>query len=380
MLEEKIDYLIVGPASPFRGGIANTQHELGLQLQSKGKKVQLLTFTKLYPKLLFPGKNQKEERIFNSSLTIVELIHAFNPFFWSKAVTYINKVKPKYLIFRYYTPFLAPVYGWIAKKTKKEIKKIGLVDNWIPHERNFLDTAFNSFFGKKMNAFTTLSSSVALQLKNTFNTPVWEGFHPIHTHLLPPISKEEARKKLGWNPNQTIVLFFGLIRKYKGVELLIKAFAEEKIPTDKIVLKVVGECYENEKKYRDLVALLELENCIEFDFNYKTTSDIQLLFSASDLVAQTYHTATQSGVTPLAYFYNKPLIVTDIEGLKTPIKKDRTGLIVQKNPSDIARGILQLLEKDEYHKAKENLIASLPHYDWKLWVEQWNEFIENLEC
>ena len=378
MPEQRLDYLIIGPVAPFRGGIAETQYELATHLQMSGKKVQLLTFSKLYPKILFPGKNQKTKEKQQRSLKISESIHAYNPLQWTKVVREINQLNPRNLIFRYYTPFLAPVYGWLAKKTASQINKIALVDNWIPHERRALDSILNRFFGKQMLAFTTLSTAVATQIKIDFKQAVWEGFHPINTQLLPPISKLEARKRLGWNQQQTTVLFFGLIRQYKGLELLIQSFTDKALDSHNTVLKIVGECYENQKKYTDLVSQLGLEDTVSFDFEYKSLSDIQTLFSACDLVAQTYHTATQSGVTPLAYFYSKPLVVSDIEGLNGPIKKDKTGVCVQKTPKAIAEGIIKLLDHNKYQKAKDNLKKSLPNYQWKVWVEQWSDFIENL--
>ena len=378
MPEQRLDYLIIGPVAPFRGGIAETQYELATHLQMSGKKVQLLNFSKLYPKILFPGKNQKTKEKQQRSLKISESIHAYNTLKWAKVVREINQLNPRNLIFRYYTPFLAPVYGWLAKKTASQINKIALVDNWIPHERRALDRILNRFFGKQMQAFTTLSTAVATQIKIDFKQAVWEGFHPINTQLLPPISKLEARKRLGWNQQQTTVLFFGLIRQYKGLELLIQSFTDKALDSHNTVLKIVGECYENQKKYTDLVSQLGLEDTVSFDFEYKSLSDIQTLFSACDLVAQTYHTATQSGVTPLAYFYSKPLVVSDIEGLNGPIKKDKTGVCVQKTPKAIAEGIIKLLDHNKYQKAKDNLKKSLPNYQWKVWVEQWSDFIENL--
>ena len=256
---------------------------------------------------MFPGKNQKRKEKLNTQVNTLEIIHSYNPFHWKKAIRYINKTNPKTIIFRYYTPFLAPLYGWIAKRTNDGIKKIALVDNWIPHERRFWDKIFNRFFGTQVQAFTTFSSEVASQIEDEFKKPIWEGFHPINTNLLPQISSTLARKKLGWESEKYIVLFFGIIRKYKGLELLIQAFADKKFNSDNIILKVVGECYEDKKKYTNLVTSLGLEKIVKFDFEFKTEQDIQLVFSGCDLVAQTYHTASQSGVTPIAYFYNKPL-------------------------------------------------------------------------
>ena len=378
MSRQRLDYLIAGPAAPYRGGIADTQNELGKHLVKAGKKTQLITFSKLYPNFLFPGKNQKRKENLNTTVITLEIIHSYNPFRWKKAIQYINKTNPKTLIFRYYTPFLAPLYGWIAKRTNDGIKKIALVDNWIPHERHFWDKIFNRFFGIQVQAFTTFSSEVASQIKDGFKKPIWEGFHPINTNLLPQISSTEARKKLGWESEKSIVLFFGIIREYKGLELLIQAFANKIFNSENIILKVVGECYEDKKKYINLVTHLGLEKIVKFDFEFKTERDIQLVFSGCDLVAQTYHTASQSGVTPIAYFYNKPLVVSDIEGLNTPVKEDNTGVCVKKNPHDIAKGIKYLLSDKIVSNKIKNIKKALPRYSWKKWVKDWDEFIQNV--
>ena len=169
-----------------------------------------------------------------------------------------------------------------------------------------------------------------------------------------------------------------MIRQYKGLELLIQAFAEKEFNSGNIVLKVVGECYENQKKYTNLVKRLDLKEIVKFDFEFKTLHDIQLLFSGCDLVAQTYHTATQSGVTPIAYFYNKPLVVSDIDGLKIPIKKDKTGVYVKRNPKAIAEGIIYLLDEKIIKKTIKNLKEAQQKYSWEHWVKKWDEFIQNL--
>jgi len=378
MSKNRLDYLIIGPAYPFRGGIADTQHELAKHLQEIGKEVQLLTFSKLYPKFLFPGKNQKTETPIPNTVDTIPLIHAYNPLKWRKIVQYIQLQNPQFVIFRYYTPFLAPLYGWLAKNIDSKIKKVALVDNWIPHERRFLDSKLNRYFGDKMHSFTTLSGAVADQIKSVYSIPLWSGFHPVNTNLLTPISKTKAQKILGWDTTQTTVLFFGLIRKYKGLELLIRAFNQPEIKAQKIVLKIVGECYEDQAKYTQLVARLQLQNSVHFDFEFKSETEIQNIFSACDIVAQTYHTATQSGVTPLAYFYKKPLVVSDINGLNTPIINDGTGVCVNQNPQVIARGILELISASKMQDAVKNITKAYDKYSWSKWVIEWNQFNEKL--
>jgi len=375
MSKQKLDYLLIGPAYPLRGGIAETQHQFALALQKKGNKVALLTFTHLYPKLLFPGKTQISTEKATDELYVLPKIHAYNPFRWHNIIPTIQSLNPKRVVFRYYTPFLSLVYSYIAKKLHKSIQKIALVDNWIPHEKSQLDNFLNKRFIKHISHFTTLSPLVANQIKTQYKVRVWSGFHPINTHLLAKVDQKTARKQLRWEETCTYVLFFGLIRKYKGLELLIQAFNEKILDDKNIKLYVAGECYENPEKYSQLVQSLGLSDRVQLDFNFKSNTQVQQLFSATNLVAQTYHSASQSGVTPMAYHYEKPLLVTDVAGLSDPVIKDQTGVVVQKNPSDIALGILKLIDKKTQKEYIKNIQKVLPHYRWDTFANKWEDFI-----
>ena len=344
-MKKNLDYLLIGPAYPFRGGIAETQHQLALALQKKGRKVELLTFRNLYPKILFPGKTQFSHEIVPEKLKITRLMHAYNPFYWRRVLRYVESCSPKFVVFRYYTPFLAMSYGWIAKRLSEKIIKVALVDNWIPHEKNIFDNDLNNFFGKQIDFFTTLSEFVAKQINNQYKKPIWSGFHPINENLLPIINQDEIRRKLNWEQSTNYVLFFGLIRKYKGLDLLIKSFSTKILRNKNIKLYVAGECYENPKKYFKLVEKLKLRNKIILDFKFMNKKQIQNLFSGADIIAQTYTTGTQSGVTPIAYHYRKPILISNINGLKNPIVKDKTGEVVENDPQSIAHGIIRLLDK-----------------------------------
>ena len=374
-----LDYLIIGPAHPYRGGIADTQHELTKVLQEQGKTVKLFTFTKLYPEFLFPGSSSLSLSKAPEGLIIKQYIHAYFPIGWKKVAKKINKLNPKTVVFRYYTPFLAPVYGMIAKKIKSSTKKIALVDNWIPHETKIWDSFLNRYFEKQMDGFTTLSDNVAKQVKKNSLKPVWTGFHPISNSLSEPINKSLARKKMAISEKTKVVLFFGLIRKYKGLELIIKAFNEAPLKKkNNIVLYIVGECYENPKKYTDLVTQLGISDRIIFDLTFKNSKEIALIFSASDIVAQTYHSATQSGITPFAYFYQKPILISDIEGLKAPIEKDKTGEWTPKEPKEIAINIKNMLEDNNYMRYQKNLAKVKNDYLWSSFAKKWDTFIKTI--
>ena len=378
MAKNHLDYLIIGPAYPFRGGIADTQHELAKALQKRGKEIELLTFTKLYPKVFFPGKTQLSDQNIPERLTITQQIHAYNPTKWIRTIRYICSRSPKVVVFRYYTPFLALCYAWIARNLPNSIKKVALVDNWIPHETSWIDKKLNLLFSKYLDCISSLSLFVANQIKDNFDGPVWAGFHPINSNLLPILDQKQARLKLNWEIGVSYVLFFGLIRKYKGLELLIKAFNEAPLIDKNIKLYVAGECYEDKKKYTEIIETLNLGKRVILDFNFKNKTDIQLLFSACDIVAQTYHKATQSGVTPLAYYYQKPLIVSDIESLKATIITDRTGITVKKDSKSIAAGIYKILGKNNINNYSENMRKTSIKYNWSTFSEQWDSFVSEV--
>jgi glycosyltransferase involved in cell wall biosynthesis len=252
-------------------------------------------------------------------------------------------------------------YAWIARNLPNSIKKVAIVDNWIPHETSWIDKKLNLLFSKNLDCISSLSLFVANQIKDNFDGPVWAGFHPINSSLLPILDQKQARLKLNWDIEVPYVLFFGLIRKYKGLELLIKAFNEAPLIDKNIKLYIAGECYEDKKKYTEIIEKLNLGNRVILDFNFKNKTDIQLLFSACDIVAQTYHKATQSGVTPLAYYYQKPLLVSDIESLKTVIVTDRTGITVKKDSKSIAAGIYKILDKNNIN----NFSKTIDYFDEK---------------
>jgi D-inositol-3-phosphate glycosyltransferase len=378
MSNKTLDYLIIGPAYPYRGGISDTQHELAKALQEQGKTVKLITFTTLYPEFLFPGSSPLSLAKAPKAIIIKQYIHAYLPFGWKKVAKKINELNPTTVVFRYYTPFLAPVYGVIAKNINSLIKKIALVDNWIPHETKIWDSFLNIYFGKQMDGFTTLSDNVARQVKKDSLKPVWTGFHPISSSLSDPINKSLARKRISVSEKTKVVLFFGLIRKYKGLELIINAFNETPLNNNNIVLYIAGECYENPKKYIDLVTHLGISDRIIFDLTFKNSKEIALIFSASDIVAQTYHTATQSGVTPLAYFYQKPILVSNIKGLRTPIENDKTGEWTSKEPKEIAANIKNMLEDNNYMRYQKNLIKVKNDYLWSSFTKKWDTFIKTI--
>lgn len=368
--------LLLGPAYPYRGGIADTQHELGKAIMRQNRVVSLATFSQLYPPLLFPGKTQFRSDEYPEKLKIEQIVHAYNPFQWRNAVSELKKKNPDSVVFRYYTPFLAPVYTSIAKQFKR-VKKIALVDNWCPHESKPWDAFLNQKFGKQMDQFATLSKLVGDQIEGSkMNQPICRGFHPIPNNLPPLIPQKQARHQLGWPQDVPIVLFYGLIRQYKGLELLLKAYAEKTLTKTNIQLAIVGECYENPNKYLQLIAKLNLKNKILLDLNFADKQKTQRVFSAASAVVQTYHKATQSGVTTLAYHYTKPILVSDIDGLREPIVNDKTGLLTDKSPQGIAKNLIELVDHNNLISFENQLRTCQKKYQWERFAKNLLDFIE----
>ncbi|MDA9679491.1 glycosyltransferase [Flavobacteriaceae bacterium] len=365
-MKDKKKVLLLGPAHPFRGGIADTQNYLAQNLNALGHEVTVFTFTTQYPKLLFPGKTQFSDEKAPDQINIKMKIHSFNPFNWSKVAQSINQINPDYVIFRYWTPFLAPCWYGIAREIHKTIKKIGLVDNWIPHEPKFWDKTLTQLFSSQMDGFASLSTAVGDQiLSNKHQLPVWKGFHPISDHLPQTIPQKKAREALGWPQDKKIVLFFGLIRKYKGLDMLIEAFSKTPLNRLDVILAIVGEAYEPQLKYTELIRKLNLEERIICDFNYANSQKARQVFCAADVIALTYTSATQSGVTSLAYHFKIPLLVSDLAGLRTPILEDQTGMITEIKAEKIAVNLNKILSDNNLSEFQLSFQKVGDKYSWK---------------
>ena len=364
MTKKKLDFLVIGPLIPYRGGISDTNHSLIKSLQSLGLNVKSWTFKKLYPDFIFPGKSQFIKTPINSELIGERILNTLNPFEWSRNRRKLISLNPRYVIFRYWTPFLSPIYSSLAKNIPESIKKIALVDNWIQHEKRFFDSIFNKYFGNKMDFFITFSKNVSIQIKESGFVNVFNGFHPINNNLPEKITKKLAREKLNLSHKKKYVLFFGIIRKYKGLDLLIQSFSEDCIKDENIELIIVGEFYDNNKKYYNQINKLNLNSKILFDSEFVSNEKLRDYFCAADIVAQTYRSASQSGVTPMAYKYMTPMVVTNIDGLKDPIEIDKTGCVSDLNSRQIAKNIRLCLESSNYKMYINQFKKKSIKYNW----------------
>ena len=375
---QRIDYMLIGPSHPYRGGIAQTQNESALSLIKLGKNVRLITFKKLYPNYLFPGKSQYTSEPESNQLKVERLIHSYNPINWMKVADTINKINPKVLVFRYYNPLLALCYSGILFKINNKIKKIALVDNWTHHEPKFYDKFLNTLFKKRIDSFITLSDNVAQEIKNETKSDVFSGFHPIGNNLPKIIAKSEARKKLGWDMKAKIVLFYGLVRPYKGLDNLLKAFGTPPLSESNVKLAITGEFYEPLKKYLRLINKLELKKKIYLIPKFSNLNNTQLYFCSADVVSLTYKSATQSGVIPLSYHFQTPLVVTNLSGLKTPVLRDNSGLISSHDPKDISIKLMKILEPRVNLRFIKNIKSTIKKYSWNEYSKHIINFIEKI--
>lgn len=369
-----LDYLLISPAYPFRGGIADSTHQLALALQAQGQRVEIWTFTKLYPKFLFPGTSPFTKAKPPQSLVIKRLLHAYNPLQWHKVIRQLKKNPPKRIVFRYYSPFLAPSYGYIAKRLNAFTLCSLLVDNWKPHEPNLFDTILTRYLKKAFTTFITLSEAVALELRTENLTNIGAGFHPIANDLPQPLSKEKARKALGWPEHQKIALFYGLVRPYKGLDLLLKALTVRPDSQQDMHLAIVGEFYESMKVHTNFIDHHKLNDRIYLYPEFADNDHTQLVFSAADLLILPYRSASQSGVLALAYHFEIPLLVTNHPGLAQPILNDNSGWVCSPNSNAISQALAVCTDADIAEK-KDNIRLAKGQYSWENFVMKMHLFL-----
>lgn len=329
--------VIVGPAHPYRGGIAAFSERLSAELQAEGHFVSLLTFTLQYPSFLFPGKTQYSDAPAPQGLSITRMISSINPFTWAKAARWINAQQPDMVLFCFWTPLMAPALSAIARRCKG-VKRIGLLHNLLPHEKHFYDTFLARMFCRRMDSFLTLSAAVKADLESLCNEPCTLGRHPLYDNFGAAESREDACAATGLNPEESHLLFFGLIRDYKGLDLLLEAYAKS---SRRSRLIVAGEFYGGEEKYHALAQSLGIDREIIWRPEYIPDAEVKHYFCAADLVVQPYKTATQSGITQIAYHFQKPMLVTRVGALPETVPDGKAGYVVDVNAEAISSALEQ---------------------------------------
>jgi glycosyltransferase involved in cell wall biosynthesis len=362
--------VLVAPIHPFRGGIADTTAAFAQCLIQQGEEVCVITFSTLYPKILFPGKNQYSSEHKELDFITISRINTLNPFSWFQTANQIISLKPRLVVFRYWTPWLSICYTTIAKYIK--VKKIAWIDNALPHERKIADKFLLNIFLGSVDEVLCMSSFVATELKKYTQKNIVTFFHPVDMDLPTPILQKVAKKKLALDPGLEYLLFFGLIRFYKGLDLLIKSLPELRQKKPNTRLLVVGESYELMRKYRKLAISLMVNDMVFFHDHFVPKMQIPLWFGACDWVIQPYKSATQSGITPMAIYYAKPSVVTDVGSLSDGITA-KTGLVCKPNPTALYQTINRALtEKEQFSDIKT--YKSLQKK--RSWINFCNSFID----
>jgi len=367
--------IIIGTAYPYRGGLAAYNERLAQQLLSEGHDTEILTFTLQYPGFLFPGKTQYTDGPAPEKVKITRVINSINPFNWIKTGFKIRREKPDILLIKYWHPFMSPCFGTVASiaKKNKTTRIICIFDNVIPHEKSTIDRLLTKYFTGKIDGAVVMSWSVGDDLKK-FRTeiPVIYNPHPLYDNYGSIMSREEALKILNLAPEYSYLLFFGFIRAYKGLDLLLEAFADKKLKAMKLKLIIAGEFYENDQPYRTLIEKLDIGNDVIFYDRFIKENEIPAFFSAADLVVQPYRSATQSGVTQIAYHFEKPMLVTDVGGLSEIVPHGKCGYVVKPEPQAIADAI-----EDFYiNGRKENLTKGVMEEKAKF---TWDKLTESIK-
>ena len=336
--------IVLGTAWPYRGGLATFNERLARQFMSEGHEVEVWTFTLQYPSFLFPGKTQYTNEPAPKDLMIRRELNSCNPFSWIRVGKAVRKAAPDLLICCYWMSFFAPSYGLVSKIAQRngKTKCVALVHNMVPHEPSMLDKLFAPYFVKRQNGFVALSESVVKDIDKLDKAGKPKSFspHPIYDHYGERMTKEEACKALGLDGKKDYMLFFGLVRAYKGLDLLLDAFGKVKDELPNVQLIIAGEFYEDEDKYRSQIADLGLTERVIVRNEFVPDGDLRKYFGAADLIVQPYKTATQSGVTQVAFHFEKPMLVTNVGGLGEIVHDHKMGYACAPNAESIAEDLL----------------------------------------
>lgn len=357
---------IIGPAYPLRGGPAQFNENLCAELNKAGHDAQIISYSLQYPNFLFPGSTQYETSgKAPAGIKIHILINTVNPFNWFKVARFIKKEKPDFILFRYWLPFFGPALGTIGRLVRSKTKVLALTDNIIPHEKRFGDKPFTNYFVKSCHGFIAMSKTVLNDIskfsdtKNKAYSP-----HPMYETYGVSVTVDEARKKLNLNTNDKIILFFGLIRHYKGLDILMEAMAHPEIKKQNIKLLIAGEFYEEKQPYLDLIQKHNLQDQIILHDKFIANEDVRYYFCASNLVAQTYRNATNSGVTMVGYFYEKPMLVTNVGGLAEIVPNDKCGYVVDTSVPKISEKIITYFSENKEAEFTQNVRVEKKKYEW----------------
>lgn len=363
--------VIVGPAHPFRGGIAALNDRLAQAFLDEGHEVTLESFSLQYPGWLFPGKSQFSGDPKPHEIETRRTINSINPISWLTTGNRIGKERPDLVIIRFWIPFMGPALGTIGRMIRRNRHStlIALTDNIIPHEKKPGDRMLTRYFLKSVNGLVAMSESVLTDL-NRFEPkkPRRWGPHPIYDHYGKILPRKMALNKLGLETESRYLLFFGLIRDYKGLDLLLEALADPRLAKMGLKLLVAGEFYSNEAGYRRQVEQLGIADKVYFADHYIPDQEVENYFSAADMVVQPYKSATQSGVTQVAYHFDKPMLVTRVGGLSEIVDHGKGGYVCSPDSREIADCIADFYTHNRKSDFEEHVKLGKRRFSWNFFT------------
>lgn len=369
---DKKKMILVGTAYPYRGGLAVYNERLARSFQEEGYEVEIWTFTVQYPNFLFPGQTQFSTEPAPEGLFIRRELNSVNPFNWLKVGRKLRKAQADIVVMKFWIPYMAPSLGVVARMARKNKKTrvVSIIDNIIPHEKGVADKSLAFFFLKSVNGCVTMSKSVLGDVER-FNAVKNVVFcpHPLYDNFGEKVSREEALRFLHLDPDMRYMLFFGIIRDYKGLDLLLQAMGDERIKQMKVKLIIAGEFYNNGEQYHELEKSLGLENQLVWHSEFVPDSEVKYYFNACDIVVQPYKSATQSGVTQIAYHFEKPMLVTDVGGLKEIVPDGVVGYVTEVDPTQIADALVDFFANDRKEVFERNIQMEKQKYSWGRMVD-----------
>jgi D-inositol-3-phosphate glycosyltransferase len=373
-MTRKQKVILIGSAYPLRGGLAAYNERLIREYLKMGADASIYTFSLQYPGFLFPGKTQYSAEPAPKDIPVKIKINSINPLNWLKVGNEIRKIKPDLVIVKFWMPFMAPCFGTICRiiRRNKHTKIISVIDNIIPHEKRPGDRLLAQYWVNSADGFIAMSRSVIDDLTSFFKTgnkPTLYCPHPLYDNFGESVSKAVAKQRLNLDDRFSYILFFGFIRDYKGLDLLIQAFADERIRNYRVKLIVAGEFYCDSKPYHDLIDQNGLIDRVIMSNDFIPDSEVVNYFCAADMVVQPYKSATQSGVTQIAYHFDKPMIITDVGGLAEFVPDGKVGYVVNPIPENIADAIIKFYEEKKEKEFSENAAIEKQKYSWEKMIE-----------
>ena len=358
---------ILGTAWPYRGGLAVYNERLAREFAVEGDDVTVYTFSLQYPSFLFPGKTQFSTEPAPKDLRIVRTLNSVNPFSWIKTGRAIKRMEPDILIIKFWLPFMGPSLGTAARITRHNGKTrvVSILDNIIPHEHRPGDRLMARYFTRSVDGFIAMSESVLDDL-GQFDTIKPRIFcrHPLYDNFGPTATREESLRFLELDERPRYMLFFGLIRDYKGLDLLLKAYADIRFRSMNVRLIVAGEFYSGSEKYLELEKELGLEGMIVWKSDFVPDSEVRYCFGAADIIVQPYKSATQSGVTQIAYHFEKPMLVTDVGGLAEIVPDGKVGYVVKPETDAIADALVDFFGNGRQEQFTDGILQEKKKYAW----------------